>query len=400
MQKLTLGLSMIVKDEIHVLQRLLDSVSPVIDYWAIVDTGSVDGSQQFIKNYFLEKDIPGELIEIEWKDFATSRNVALAAVEEHCDYGIWIDSDEELIVEPTFNKQKTLSGNFDSISIRTNYGRVDYTRKNIWKTKYGFYWNGPVHELLSSPKEATGAIAEGIYVIVRPEGNSWKDVRKKYLEHAAILEKWTEVDKDPRWVFYTAQSFRDASEHEKAIEWYKKRATINDGFLEEIFISRYMVAGLSEAIGKDKATVTQLFQEAHASDPLRGESIKGLIKTYQKRGDWENAYVFSMYGLRYNKNNPYPSRILFIEKTLYDFEMLELHSLSCYYTKRNEEGSRAYWMMRAQLDALGKDYLPQEIMQKVIDNEKYFPKVKINIPRLDPKGTNITKAKKARKKVK
>ena len=157
MQEKKLGLSMIVRDESHVIKRLLNSVSPIIDYWVIVDTGSTDGTQDIIREFFKDKNIPGELIETEWKDdFAYARNISLQAVEPHVDYGIWIDADEELIIESGFDKQKMLNEELDSISVRTVYGKVDYTRKNIWKTKSDFRWDGPIHELLSSPKETKG----------------------------------------------------------------------------------------------------------------------------------------------------------------------------------------------------------------------------------------------------
>ncbi len=104
-KKLSIGLSMIVKNETHVLPRLLSSVAPIVDYWVIVDTGSTDGTQDFIRNFFKEKGIPGELIEIEWKDFSTSRNVALDAIEPHVDYGFWIDADEELIIDNSFTNK-------------------------------------------------------------------------------------------------------------------------------------------------------------------------------------------------------------------------------------------------------------------------------------------------------
>jgi glycosyltransferase involved in cell wall biosynthesis len=405
MQK-TLGLSMIVKNESHVIKRLLNSVAPAIDYWAIVDTGSTDGTQQIIKDFFEEKGIPGELIEIEWKDFATSRNTALQAVESKVDYGFWIDADEELILEPNFNKQAMLVQNVDCISVKTVYGRVDYTRKNIWKTGKDFSWNGPIHELLSSPEEKTGNIANGMHVIVRAEGSSWGNIREKYLAHAAILEPYAIETKDPRWVFYTAQSYRDASEFEKSIEWYRKRAVMTEGFYEEIFISRFMIARLSEALGKSKEECTILYQEAHSCDPVRGEAIKSLIQMYQRLGDWENAYVYSLYGTRYHMKNPYPHRILFIDKGLYDFEMLEAHSLSCYYTKRTEEGSRAYWAMRAQVEALGGEkYLGDKAWAKVLDNEKWFPKVSMQPHPMmaqplqySPKRSNYTPPKKKRKR--
>ena len=377
----TLGLSMIVKNESHVILRVLASISPIIDYWAIVDTGSTDGTQDIIRNFFKEKNIPGELIEQEWKDFSTARNAALDAIEPHADFGMWIDADEELIIEPVFDKQKMLSrvtqegSDMHSISLRTIYGRVDYTRKNIWKTKMGFYWNGPIHELLSSPKETTGDLGVGLHVIVRPEGSSWGNVKEKYSSHAKILEEFCATTYDPRWVFYTGQSYRDASEWEKSIEWYGKRAVMKEGFYEEVFISKFMIAKLSEAMGKPKNECTILYQEAHAADPsnLRGESIKSLVQMYHRYQDWENAYVFSLYGLRYNRANPYPNRILFLDKGLYDYEMLELHALSCFYTNRKEEGARAYWLMRQQLEQLGAGYLAEDAMKRVLDNEQYYP---------------------------
>src|ERR1700732_422892 len=67
-KKKTVCLNMIVKDETRVIRRCLESVKPVIDYWVIVDTGSTDGTQAMIKDFM--KDVPGELQERPWVDFA------------------------------------------------------------------------------------------------------------------------------------------------------------------------------------------------------------------------------------------------------------------------------------------------------------------------------------------
>lgn len=53
--KTTICLNMIVKNEIHVLKRCFDSLLEHIDYWVISDTGSTDGTQDFIKSYFKRK---------------------------------------------------------------------------------------------------------------------------------------------------------------------------------------------------------------------------------------------------------------------------------------------------------------------------------------------------------
>ena len=73
----TLCLTMIVKNEMGVLKRAFDSVVDYLDYWCIHDTGSTDGTQEFIKTYFKEKGIPGELFETPWKNFGYNRTLAV-----------------------------------------------------------------------------------------------------------------------------------------------------------------------------------------------------------------------------------------------------------------------------------------------------------------------------------
>ncbi|MEN9654269.1 MAG: hypothetical protein RL235_381, partial [Chlamydiota bacterium] len=71
----TICLNMIVKDESRVILRCLESVRPLIDSWVIVDTGSTDTTKQIITEYL--SNIPGELHERAWQNFAASRNEAL-----------------------------------------------------------------------------------------------------------------------------------------------------------------------------------------------------------------------------------------------------------------------------------------------------------------------------------
>lgn len=371
MEKYTLGLSMIVKDEHHVIERVLNSVYKHIDYWVIVDTGSTDGTQKLVTDFFETKRIPGELIEIEWKDFSTSRNVALESVEKMCKWGMWIDADEEYIAETSSllkDRLLTCADEIETVSLMTKYGSIDYTRKNIWRCGIGFNWSGPIHELLSREGEKAGTVFNSGYVLVKPEGNSWKNVQGKYAEHAKILEAYTLENNDPRWVFYTAQSYRDSNQYLKALEWYRKRAEITTGFYEEIYISKLMIAKLAEVLKWPKQDAMSLYNDAHKTDPLRGESLKYLILYLHGQKDWELSYVYSSYALRYNLKNPYPNRILFIDYDCYQYQLLELHAISCYYTKRYDEGSKSYWMMRNQLPKT----INQEVLKRIENNAQYY----------------------------
>ena len=97
----TICLNMIVKNENKVIKRCLASVKPVIDYWIIIDTGSTDGTQETIREFM--KDIPGELYEYPWVDFAHNRNQALALSKDKGDYLLFIDADEQLIFDESFS---------------------------------------------------------------------------------------------------------------------------------------------------------------------------------------------------------------------------------------------------------------------------------------------------------
>jgi glycosyltransferase involved in cell wall biosynthesis len=96
----TVCLNMIVKNEAPVIRRCLDSVRPIIDHWVIVDTGSTDGTQDIIREHL--KDVPGELHERPWKDFAHNRSEALALARPLGGYSLIIDADDTLEIPAGF----------------------------------------------------------------------------------------------------------------------------------------------------------------------------------------------------------------------------------------------------------------------------------------------------------
>ena len=67
----------------------------------IGDTGSTDGTQELIRAFFAERNIPGELHEFPFEDFGQARNEALdrarAAALDY-DYLLLIDADMEFAV--------------------------------------------------------------------------------------------------------------------------------------------------------------------------------------------------------------------------------------------------------------------------------------------------------------
>lgn len=155
----TICLSMIVKNENgpH-LRRCFDSVRPFISSWAIVDTGSMDGTQEAIRSILA--DIPGRLIGREWvDDFAHSRNQALALAEESgAEFAMVLDADDYIVArqEPPPSLQTFVS---DVVSLPgLDDGNVLLLATFI-RLNAGLRFRGRVHELVV---RADGTLPVGV----------------------------------------------------------------------------------------------------------------------------------------------------------------------------------------------------------------------------------------------
>ena len=126
----TICLNMIVKNESRVIRRCLASLKHLIDYWVIVDTGSSDGTQDIIREFM--HDVPGELFERPWVDFALNRSEALEYARGKADYIFIIDADEIVWVEPDFCWPKLTE---DSYRINIDNNNLVYQRCQIVNNK-------------------------------------------------------------------------------------------------------------------------------------------------------------------------------------------------------------------------------------------------------------------------
>src|SRR5215468_4337198 len=130
-------LSMIVKNESAVIERCLRSVKPFVNAWAISDTGSSDGTQEIVRRVM--GDLPGELIERPWSDFATNRNHALELARRHGDYALIIDADDMLETDAGFTW-----GALDAPGylVEFVYGKTRFRRTALARLDAGWRWEG------------------------------------------------------------------------------------------------------------------------------------------------------------------------------------------------------------------------------------------------------------------
>ncbi|WP_251093350.1 hypothetical protein [Streptomyces sp. Caat 7-52] len=106
---------------------------------------------------------------------------------------------------------------------------------------------GVLHEYLDCDGPFSRATLEGTRMVIMGGGGRQQggDQRTKCLRDAAVLEDGLVKEPDnPRYVFYLAQSWRDADEPAKALAAYDRRAAMG-GFAEEAFSSRLYAARLA-----------------------------------------------------------------------------------------------------------------------------------------------------------
>ena len=320
-------LNMIVKNESDVITRCLRSVKPIIDYWVIVDTGSTDGTQEIIKEYM--KDIPGELHEKPWKNFEHNRNEALDFAKGKSDYILFIDADEVLAYEPDF-KLPHLKENFYFIT--TSFNGTEYVRVQLIDNKLDWKWKGVLHEAIDAPQRKTSGLITGVKNVVSTDGARSKDPEKYKKDVKVLEEALVKEPNNTRYVFYLAQSYRDANDLEKALATYEK-VTKMSHWNEEIYFSLFQIATLKERLNYSKDEVIQSYYKAFSYRPTRAEPLNRLAEFYRRNDQFAEGYVVAHAGLTMQP----PTDLLFVEQWSYDYGLLLECSICAYWLGKYQE---------------------------------------------------------------
>lgn len=388
-----LVLSQIFKNEAHcILDSLNSDVKNVYDMVVYVDTGSTDNTKEIILKWGEENNIPAYVFERTFDNFCNSRNYAMEMARQMADkhgwkreetWTGWVDCDEKLVMDNSFDKK---SLDKDLYMINTFIGNMKYTRNTFGRMSKPFKWYGPVHEfIICEDNVITSGLITGLHVDVKMVGASWKgNIADKYKKHASLLEDYIDnQDRNSRWVFYTAQSYHDSAtlqdnreENEerlrRSMKYYKERVTRTDGYEEERFYSQFRIGTIMRILEYPWAETHQVLLKAYAMEPLRAEPIKVIIDHYLQSNEWHMAYVYTKFAkTTFHNNNPYPGKLLFVDESLYNWKILEVHAAACVYTGRKEEGKATYDEMISILKRNPQWFTPEEV-QKINMNAQFF----------------------------
>jgi tetratricopeptide (TPR) repeat protein len=362
------ALCMIVKNESHIIHECLNSIYKYVDYWIISDTGSTDGTQDIIKNFFKEKGIPGELHQDEWKNFGHNRTLALRHADGKADYVWMIDADDK--VEGNFVFPEKMEA--DGYVLRIGKPDFSWWRTQIFKTESKWEYRGVLHEYpaCSIKEQPVLMKLEGDYrVDARTLGarNVGISVIEKYTRDAETLEKaMLDEPTNTRYQFYLAQSYFDSQQYEKAIDAYRKRAEMG-GWAEEVYYSLYRIGIARALLDRPWPEIMSSLLDAYNYRPQRVEALVHISQVLRQKYDQPAAaFIFA----RQAAEAPFPQEeILFVPDIVYKFHALDEVAATAFYAGRPEIGYLAAKKL------LEEGRVPPDQVQRVENNFQQYRKI-------------------------
>lgn len=383
MNKPTVTLCMIVKDEEHIIHECLDSMIPYIDRYDITDTGSTDRTKEIIREWGEKNNIPGEVYDYPWEGFGKSRTASLRNADKGgADYAWVIDADDRVTGEFKYPPQ---FGQHWAYTLKIRRGDFEWWRNQIFKTGVGWQYVGVLHEYADCPemKEKGGTIARlmGEYAIdARTMGSRTKAFEKegdtefwkqKYLADAAtILDCLTNpenINYEPdnlRYYFYLAQSYFDGGDFANAKVWYTKRAE-KGGWEEEQWYSVLRVAMCMSNLGEDWSKVQDVFLQAWNLRPNRVEPLFHLAKIHRLNNNPRLGYLFSKIACTI----PFPQHdVLFVARDLYEWQVFDELASTAWYAGDMQMG------LMASNKLLSEKKYPADQHDRILNNWRQYAK--------------------------
>uniref|UniRef100_A0A6C0JZN8 Glycosyltransferase 2-like domain-containing protein n=1 Tax=viral metagenome TaxID=1070528 RepID=A0A6C0JZN8_9ZZZZ len=327
MSSSTLCLNMIVKNESRTIQRLLDSVLPIIDTYCICDTGSTDNTMDIIREYFKDKGIPGRLLSEPFQNFSYNRNFSLQACRGLSDYILFLDADMILDIIKQFDK--SMLKQYDFFYLLQGNDSFYYRNIRIVKNNGLYKYVGVTHEYIEFPKPSKSFSFNKKDLFIKDIGDGGAKHNKFQRDICLLKNGILEDPKNVRYHFYLANSYYHVKDYNEAIHMYKKRIELG-GWKEEVWYSYYRIGICYKCMNRFPDALSY-WLEGYDYYPERLEGIYEIIKHYRIIGKHKIGIKFYNLAKEILDKHLDRNQYLFLNANIYAYKIyLEYTILACY----------------------------------------------------------------------
>jgi hypothetical protein len=334
-----LAVVIMVKNEVDVI---VPTLKPFIDAgiqsFLVFDTGSTDGTQQAVRDYFMKYNVlDAHIIEEPFIDFGTSRNRALDLAENiftNTAFLLMLDAEwythniDELLDFCKANKDYIAPGCTGSCYLMRLF-TVDDAINNyvvrLIRPNHNVRYHGPVHETISLAP--SGMVTDSVYFEYAPKRSGKQKSKDRLLRDYALLKQAHESDPtNMRTLFYLGQTCQFLNDWQQAIFFYQKRLELGP-LSEEKYLAAYRIGYAIEFYmqeAQEKNIPVQYtwydalnyYLIAHGLLAYRAEPLFRIACYYIRNNQHAIAYLFACRAAEL----PFPQHdSLFVEKKIYDY---------------------------------------------------------------------------------
>jgi len=338
------------RNEAGVIRRMLESCAPYIDYWVIQDNGSTDGTDQIVRDFFQEKNIPGHLYQVEegWQGFGWNRDhvtQTCQSIDHGCDWILKMDCDEVLEVDPEFDWTLLEDISCQAWNIPAVSGSTIYYRCWLWNARLPWRFNhDPCHETIycALPEIGANYQARDLPATIRQvgynQGQSWS-VPSKFATDALVLEekmiRENTMLTDLYHFFYIGKSYNDGCRgnyfplgRPQQVEFAGRAVFYLDqyvnqivkthppGINEMVYVSLLMMAECFDFMD-DLPAAEQCYRRAEPFAPGRNDHLFGLAGILEKQSRFDEMLAVTQRMMEPDRVCPFPAYGLFIDRSVY-----------------------------------------------------------------------------------
>jgi hypothetical protein len=141
---------------------------------------------------------------------------------------------------------------------------------------------------------------------------------------------------------------------------------------EPAFYARYSAGIIAQNLNYPWPKVEHQFLGAFQTLPQRGEPILRIIHYYQSKQQWPIAYLFSKFAKEQFYGKLPTNGNWGLDKSLYNWKILDIHKVSCYYVQEIDEATATYSILCRLITEDPDSFLAEDITR--IARQKFlFP---------------------------